>query len=273
MAEPTWRDSLPEELKAHPDLQSVTDVPSLAKQFVDRGAFLGSSIRIPSKEAGADGMKEFYNKVIEKVPSLMVKPDFNDPVAKDAFFTMFGRPKEDKEYELPEKVTFSDEILVPLRKTAHELGLNKDQFKGVLSTINALNTEAAKKAERAREENSAAIDREWGAKKEHNTKLVKAVAVATGAPDGLIAAIDKGEADPRTLNWLLGLAAKFPAETAQIVNQGDGSRIGMTPAEARARIVEIRANPKHPVWNEGDPLHNDAVQDWHKLHQFAGVAQ
>lgn len=273
MPDPTWRDLLPEELKAHPDLQSVADVPSLAKQFVDRGAFLGSSIRIPSKDAGADGMKEFYGKITEKVPGLMVRPDLNDPVAKDAFFTMFGRPKEDKEYELPEKVSISDEVLVPLRKTAHEIGLNKDQFKSVLSTINALNSEAVEKSEKAKEKNSLAIDREWGTKREHNTKLVKAVATATGAPDGLIKAIEKGEADPHTLNWLLSLAAKFPAETAQIVNQGDGSRVGMTPSEARARIVEIRSNPKHPVWNEGDPLHNDAVQDWHKLHQFAGVAQ
>jgi hypothetical protein len=46
----------------------------------------------------------------------------------------------------------------------------------------------------------------------------------------------------------------------------------MTPTEALARIAEIRNNKAHPVWNNRDPLHNQAVADWAQLHKFAGPA-
>jgi len=273
MPEPTWRDSLPEELKVHPALKDTVDVPALAKQFVDLQSHLGQSIRIPSKEAGVDDVKAFYTKVIEKVPGLIVRPDMEDPVAKDAFYAMVGRPVEDKGYELPDGNAVPEEVLESLRKSAWGAGINKNQFKAVTKALNESLATAKAKAEKSRTDNVAAIDKEYGAAKDSKLNLAKGIAVATGAPKELIEAVGKGEASVATVNWLLAVAAKFPAEGADIVKQGDGANASLSPSEARNRIIEIRANSAHPVWNVRDPLHDAAVNEWADLHKFMAAGQ
>lgn len=266
-----WRDSLPDDLKTSPALKDTADVPALAKQFVDLQSHLGQSLRIPSKEAGAEDLKTFYGKVMERVPGLIVRPDLNDPVAKNAFYDMTGRPKDEKGYALPDKVILAPETEVVIRKAAHASGLNNDQFKSLVTSLNEIGTASATKAKEKLASDSAVLDAEWGLKREHNTKLVKAIATATGAPAELLNSIDRGEVAPSTMKWLLGIASKFPGEGADIINQGGGSNNTMTPQEARNRIIEIRANKQHPVWNSRDPMHAASVDDWANLHKYANA--
>ena len=47
-----WRASLPEDIRGAKALESVKDVDSLAKQFLDAQSHIGNSIRITSEEAG-----------------------------------------------------------------------------------------------------------------------------------------------------------------------------------------------------------------------------
>lgn len=265
----SWRDELPDDLKESPSLKDVQDIGSLAKQFVDLQAHLGNSIRVPSKEAGAEDRKSFYDKIIKHAPDLMVRPDVSTPEAKDALMTMLGRPGDGKDYELPEGSTVGEELIGIIRKSAHQAGLSKEQFKGIVASINELSVAEQKKVKQALLDAHSTIDKEWGLKKDHNMKLASTIAAVTGAPKALVEAINKGEAGIETLNWLLGLAARFPSEEMQIINQEGGGSGKMTPAEAKSRINEIRANKEHPVWKTSHPDHDEAVKDWLELHRQA----
>ena len=92
--EPNWRDNLSDELKAHKGLADVKDVGSLAQQFLDGQAALGTSIRVPGPEAGEDAWKAFHTKLTDKVPTLIPTPDPDNPEVMGALYKKMGRPDE-----------------------------------------------------------------------------------------------------------------------------------------------------------------------------------
>jgi hypothetical protein len=49
-----WRANLSDDLRSSKGLESVKDVESLAKQFLDAQSHIGNSIRIPGEDAGQD---------------------------------------------------------------------------------------------------------------------------------------------------------------------------------------------------------------------------
>lgn len=263
----TWRDSLPEDLRAAPSLATIKDVAALAKSYTEQQQFIGSSIRIPSDNAGEADRKAFYDKLATKVPGLIPRPDINDPIAKETFYKMLGRPDKPEEYELPENVP-NDELAGLFRTVAHQQGLNRDQLKAVLGVFPAIAEHATKATEKANFERTEAVKKEWGLATEKNTAIAASVAEKTGAPKELIEAVAKGQAGIGTLKWLHSLAASFGGEGKHFAGVS-GQPAPMTPNEAAARIVEIRNNKQHPVWNKRDPLHVQAVQEWVKLHASA----
>lgn len=264
--EPSWRDTLPEDMRNNPSLVTTKDVPSLAKQFLDQQAHLGNSIRIPSAEAGPEDKQTFYNKLVTKVPELMLRPDVANPEQREVFHKMLGRPDKPEEYELIADLTDNDYTKL-LRTVAHAQGLNKTQFKELTSVFPAIAKEMMKKTEQDALVQREAVTKEWGAAVEKNTAIAASVAEKTGAPAELVEAVKTGKAGITTLKWLHSLASAFGGEGQHFVG-AQGTPAPMTPSEAAARIAEIRNNKQHPVWNARDPLHNQAVLDWAALHKF-----
>jgi hypothetical protein len=117
------------------------------------------------------------------------------------------------------------------------------------------------------------VEKEWGLKKDHNMKVVEGLLAATNAPEGLANAVKGGEATVTTLKWLLSLSEKLSGEGVNFVKNQDSQNLPMTPSEARNRIIEIRANKQHPVWNKRDPMHQQAVTDWANLHKFSSAGK
>ncbi len=262
----SWRDTLPEDMRNNPSLLTTKDVPSLAKQFIDQQAHLGNSIRVPSADAGPEDRKAFHEKLIAKVPGLILRPDMTNAESLEAFHRMVGRPDKPEEYELVEGLTDNDYTNL-LRTAAHKQGLNKTQFKELVSIFPAIAKEAAKAAEKQAFDNKEAVTKEWGAATAKNTAIAASVAEKTGAPPELVKAISEGNAGLPTLKWLHSLAAHFGGEGKHFAGVS-GTPAPMTPAEATARIAEVRNNRQHPVWNARDPLHAQAVLDWAELHRF-----
>ncbi len=79
-----------------PALADFKDINSLAKAFIDTKAMVGQSIRVPSKEAGADDLKSFHDSLIAQVPGLLFKPDMDDDAAMNALFKSIGLPEDTK---------------------------------------------------------------------------------------------------------------------------------------------------------------------------------
>lgn len=263
----SWRDSLPDDLKNHQSLSTTKDVASLAKQFVDQQAYLGNAVRIPSAEASAEDRKAFHDKIIAKVPGLMIRPDTAKPEDMEAFHRMVGRPDKPEEYELVEGLTENDYTKL-LRTAAHKQGLNKTQFKEMVAVFPAIAKQLADANAAAAQERKDAVQKEWGAATAKNTTIATSIAEKTGAPQALIDGIKAGTVDIGTLKWLHGLAAAFGGEGKHL-STDSGNSAAMTPAEAASRITEIRRNKEHPVWNPRDPLHATAVKEWTDLHRYA----
>jgi hypothetical protein len=263
----SWRDSLPEELRNSPSLVTTKDVASLAKQFVDQQAHLGNAVRIPSENASPEDRQAFYNKLIAKVPGLIVRPDMANGESREAYYKMVGRPDKPEDYKLVEGIQDSDYTKL-LRDAAHKQGLNQAQFTELLSVFPAIAEDGKKAAEKADFERKEAIAKEWGAATEKNTLIAASVAEKTGAPPELVQAVKDGKAGMATLKWLHGLASQFGVEGANM-SQDKGTIAVMTPSEALARIAEVRNNKAHPVWNKRDPQHRLAVDEWAKLHKYA----
>lgn len=267
----SWRDVLPEDMRNNPSLLTTKDVPALAKQFIDQQAHLGNSVRVPSAEAGAEDKKAFYDKLMAKVPELIMRPDLANAEQREVFHKMMGRPDKGEEYELAEELTDNDYTKM-LRGVAHEQGLNKAQFKALTSVFPAIAKEIGKKSEKDAFDRKEAVTKEWGAATEKNTAVAASIAEKTGAPAELVEAIKTGNAGIPTLKWLHSLAAAFGGEGKHFAG-AQGTPAPMTPSEAIAQIAEIRNNKQHPVWNMRDPLHDQAVLGWAELHKFAGAGK
>src|SRR5437899_2786204 len=61
----TWRDDLPAEFKGEKSLESLKDIPSLAKSYIESQKMIGGSIRIPDAkdEKRGEKMTEIYRKL------------------------------------------------------------------------------------------------------------------------------------------------------------------------------------------------------------------
>lgn len=240
MSDPTWRDSLPDELKVEPMFKDVADVASLAKIALDLKKYQGNSVKIPSQDAGPEARKEFLNKVKEKVPELIYLPD--DPAlraeAEKVAWERMGRPADEKGYsldgvELPEGVKIDSAALLA---TAKSLGLTKEQFKG-FAKAHAADLAAGMGSESAAR---AALKTEWGQAFEDKVAQAKAAALKVGVP---AAAVDSMPA--AQLKVWANVAKSIGAEPRQVADQGPGASGKMTPAEALMAMSEIRNRPEY----------------------------
>src|SRR5947209_3505681 len=61
----TWRDNLPAEFKGEKSLESLKDIPSLAKSYIESQKMIGGSIRVPDAkdEKRGEKMTEIYRKL------------------------------------------------------------------------------------------------------------------------------------------------------------------------------------------------------------------
>ena len=95
-----WRDSLEnEELKGNESLKSFENIDGLAKAFVETKAMVGNSIRIPSEEASDEDRAAFYNKLMERAPALMLRPDPDSSEQMNEFHRMMGVPEDETGYD------------------------------------------------------------------------------------------------------------------------------------------------------------------------------
>lgn len=273
-SEPSFVETLPEDLRENAALSNFKDVGSLAKSFVEMKHMQGSSIRIPSEEASDEARQDFYNKVINNAPNLMLKPDFNNPEQSQEFYRTLGMPEEAAGYEIPavEGIEMPEERGAALQKIAHEAGLTKAQFSKVMEAALQLDVEANNAHAENLKAEAQALHSKWGMAFDENKATSIAVAKHTGAPDRLIAAIEADEAGTETMEWLLKMASYVKGEGDNLsILEGEGNNGNgkMTPAEARAQISDIQANSAHPYWNQLDPAHGDALKKMVELQEMA----
>ena len=155
-----FRNQLPEEIREHPSLQSIKDLPNLALSYVNAQRLIGADkIPIPKNPTEED-LSNIYNKL--------------------------GRPEQPNGYKIQaDNVYVTEQDVNTYQDIAHRLGLNTQQAQGILDYYKSqiqLSTETlSKDQEKLREEVATQLRAEWGGDYEQNVQLAnQAVADMVG---------------------------------------------------------------------------------------------
>lgn len=247
--EETWKDTLPDDIKSHPSLESFQGVEDLAKSWVEAQKLIGKD-KVP-------------------VPS---SPD--DKESWDLVFSRLGRPEDPKSYEIdvneiPEEIPVDEDFLENFKVKAHEVGLLPGQVnelfnwwvneeKGILDELQEKTLGDAQQAE-------AALRKEWGRAYDQNISMVKTVIKKFGGEDAQHLMESSFANDPAVLKMISKMAKAFSEDQLEGVPSG----LTLTPAEAMQEISNIRQNEKHPFYDETHPEHQAAVERMQTLYKLA----
>lgn len=216
-----WRDSLPEDIKTSPALQSFTDVPALAKSYLNAQSLIGKKGVIPPGEKASD--EEWGN-----------------------FYDTLGRPPLDKyEVKPPEGVQVDEGTIKWFKENSHKLGIMPKQAQKLLEGYLELEKTTVSQRQQAKDaENKAqleALKKEWGAGYDKQVALAKLVVKEGG--EEFASYLDKSGLgnDVQLIKAIAKFASKYATEDQL---RGDGSgKFGKTPAELDKEIEALRHNP------------------------------
>ena len=247
-----WRDSLPEDIRSAKAFDSVKDVASLGKQFLDAQSHIGSSIRIPGEDAGQEAIDAFHAKVMNKT-DLMVKPTTPEDYQK--VFQSMGMPEDGKGYTVPEGIDSAN--YEHLRNIAHDASMTNKQFENLVNSVSKLDGEALESNKAALQESRDVTQKEWGAAFDQNQAKAIALLEATGAPESVLSEAKSGAINGDALKWFYSLSQKLSGGEGAPAAGDDGGNQVMTPSEATNQLDEIMSNKDGPYWNTAHPRHKD----------------
>ena len=239
-ANPTWRDTLPEELKAAPALQDFENVESLAKSYVNAKSQQGSSISLPSDSASDEARAAFIEKVKKHAPTLIDIPaeDADDEAWKNTF-TRLGKPEN---YDLPDAAKHLSHV-----KELAEAGLlTKRQYDRMLNKAVEMDRLTRENATVTQAQWATELQTAWGSSKDAKVARISRMAIQQGAPPEFQQAIQSGDVPPAMLMFLDKVADSLATEGDNIAGQ-DGSPDDprMTPEAVQAEIQDILDNPDY----------------------------
>jgi hypothetical protein len=238
-AQTSWRDSLPDDLKAAPALQSFSDVPNLAKAFLHAQSQIGKKgVILPGEKATDEDWTQFFRQA--------------------------GLPEklDDYKVETPKDVQVNQELVSKFKETAHKLGMLPKQAQGFLDWYMGYEKEVGAKrvaeAKLASEESVKGLQKEWGAAFEQNTKAINAVVGQVGGEEFMKYLTKTGLGNDVPLIKFFHSVTKALGEDKL---KGDGSgKLGDTPADIQAKIDAVRGDPKHPYFDKSHPGHANALK-------------
>lgn len=253
----SWMDGLTsDELKSSESLKQFNDLDSLAKGYNDLKAYQGSSLRIPGEDAGDEARTEFNQKVLDQVPGLMVRPDFNNEDLSTDFYKSLGMPEASDGYGFPEVegIKVPEERSKALSEIAHEFGLTKKQFNGFMEKALALDVQGMSANEDASKQNMETLRDSLG------YAFTETLAEAEKVRVGFFPQIAADQMDPDTIKSFASIAKQLGKETVNLAGEAGKAPAILSPDLAKEKISEVNANPKHPYWVADHPDHQDAVQ-------------
>lgn len=247
-----WKDALPPELKDAPFMAMVKDVPTLVQNYANAQKMIGADkLPIPGKHATTDEWKETMHKL--------------------------GNPRTLDEYKFemdPETEKGTDKAFIDkFRETAHGLGILPKQAGGLAKWFSELNKQVWSDTEAAHEQklvtDMKGLEREWGTGYQAN--LIRAKAAITEFADKDTAEFlrDQGLGkNAKFLKFMAKVGESLSEDKLRGANNGQFTN-ALTPDQARGKIDEIKANPKHPYWNQHHENHTVAKKEYAGLFEQA----
>jgi hypothetical protein len=243
------------------EFESVED---LAKEYV---ALKSSSIKPPGEDASDEDWKGYYDTVLEKSPSLMYKP--NEDTIEEVYKSL-GKPDSADNYEIPEIDNQGLELDLSLvdkfKGVAHTLGLNQDQFKGVVKGIVEETVSRGIETKTRQGKEQETLKGEWGAAYDERLGAAKSIAKKLNAPKELVGMVDNEASIARFFH---GLVERISTEGSELASEESSSVTKVTPLEAQTKMDEIRNNPEHPLHDPSHHGHQMAMERFKELAQLA----
>lgn len=235
-----WKDTLPEELKGEKVLESIQDIPGLAKSYIHAQKMIGSDkIPVPNKFATDEDWQAVYDKL--------------------------GRPQEPNAYnfKLDENSSIDENALKGFKEAAHKNGLLPKQAEGIMKFYDEMTQsymqDLNSKSEQGRMHAEENLKKEWGPAYEN--KLNQAGATAKKYLQGEFSNLTLAD------GTRVGDHPDFVKAFANIANDlGEDSLVQatgpqyMTPKEIDKQLRELQANGS-AYWDKNHPNHAAAVQE------------
>lgn len=249
--------TLPEELRSDPSLQSIKDLPSLAKSFVHA-----------QKLVGAD--------------KVVLPKDDSKPEEWEAIYNKLGRPEKPEEYKfsdvkLPEGFELDAKLHDRFKPVLHKLGLSNKQADGVRSEFMQYQIETITAEIKAQNEAVAAGEKalrdKWGANYDENAKKA-GLAIAKFASPELLKKLEKTGlgSDPGLVEAFYEIGSRMSED------KGTGASGGRDAGGVESARAEVAALTKDVEFQKAlqDRWHKDhaeAVKKWESAHRRASPPQ
>jgi len=170
-SEPTWRETLPDDLKTDKSLEKFKDVPSLAKSYLEAQKAVSKAmnekgVKVPGENATPEEIAE-YRKTL-------------------------GIPETPDGYELespalPEGMVFDQDKAKAFAELAHAKGISKEAFQELVKHFNASQIAEFEASQKAVQENIKAatieMKKEWGKDFEKNLAKAEAAIITVFGED------------------------------------------------------------------------------------------
>ena len=241
----TWRDSLPDDIKNDPSLQSFKDVDGLAKSYIHAQKMVGS----------------------EKVAA--PREDWTDSDWAGHYDSL-GRPETHEGYKTPEGV---ERDLSESKKALYDAGLSSRQAEAVLSHISELSdslleqedADFARNVADAREE----LTREYGRDASYKLDVAKGVLQKFGSPELIDQLNESGMGNNvELIKALVGIGDLIIEDDVR----GGRSTINLdTQSTALSELNTLKADSDfmEKIGNRNAVGHEAALERWQHLHSVA----
>lgn len=235
-----WKDSLPDDLKAEKALESIQDIPGLAKSYIHAQKLVGADkIPVPNKFATDEDWQAVYSKL--------------------------GRPENPDAYEfnLKENSNIDENALKGFKETAHKNGLLPKQAEAIMNFYNDMTQnyieDLNSKSEQGRSNAEQALKKEWGAAFDNKVQQASTIANKYINNDFAHLTLSDGTKIGDHPDFIKAFAniANDLGEDKLVAAQGPQY---MTPAEIDKQIASLQQEGS-AYWNKNHPGHALAVQE------------
>jgi len=244
----TWIDSLPDDLKADPNVSKYKTPEEFVKGHINVVKMVGAKgIIVPKPDAPQEDQDKFYNAL--------------------------GRPEKSDNYKLTpienKNISITPESEKMYKDIAHKAGLTNKQADMVqqeyAKMMGITIEQNIKEHDQVKKESETKLRQEWGAEYQKNITLAKRFVEKVGGKEVVDAFGDLGS----NVSVL-----KFLANAGKMMSEDSISRLGVssletTAADAQRKIDSVRGNKSHPYYNENDPQHDSSVKEMRELYKIA----
>jgi hypothetical protein len=226
---------------------------------------IGTGLYKPGEDAGSEDWGKFTDKAMELAGDRLIpRPDLEDEAQRNAFYKSLGRPDDAAGYtfdEIEGMPNTTDERKTVISELAFKANLSASQLKtletGLRETTHAANTAAIDTLN----EGLADLKQDWGLATEERIHEARKVAEIFFPHIDKDAVLSSAE-----LKSFYSLSKQLGKVSGEFKEQGDQHYTGPSPADAAAKIAEIRNNKEHPYNNPTAPGHQDAKKQMRKLY-------